>query len=143
MVAVPVEDYALPGEIGWLVLGGVPFEEITEEESLAAEAGGASVVWKEVAELVTEDTGTGRFEEDHGQPGVDFGAQTVENAQEIAAGFGQETEVIEGASAAEVMAGNLHVEACAFEDLPGSVQGLRMVIVVPGVGPEENVPGSG
>jgi hypothetical protein len=143
VVAVPVEDYALPGEVRGLAMGCMLLEEIAEEEGLAAEAGGASVVREEVAKFVTEDTGTGGFEEDEGPAGVDLGSQGFENALEVASGFGQEAEVVEGASAAEVMAGDLDPEACGFEDLPGGNQGLRMVVVVPGVGPKEDVPGSG
>jgi len=142
LVAVAVQDDRAASERGRLVVRGVAEEEIAEQEGLLAQAQCPGVVREEIAEFIAEDAGAGGFEKDDGQAGVDFGGEAVcdafEDAFEVGAGFGEKSEIVKRAAAADVALRDLNVEAGAGEDIVRGGEGLRVEIVVPGVWPEED-----
>jgi hypothetical protein len=105
---------------------------------LAGEFLGALVVGKEVEEFVAEDGDATRLETDNRDAGFDLGFELVENFEEQSLGAVEHAEVVEGASAAEVGAGDTDGVSGGFEDVDGGAGGGREEIVVEGVGPEEN-----
>lgn len=117
VVTVAVEKDALSGEAGRAVIRRVPREEIAEQEALIAEATRARVIGEEVTKLVVEDAGAGGFEKNDGKARVDLRGQGFEDALEITARGGEEAEVIEWASAAEMLPWKPDVEPRGFEDL--------------------------
>src|ERR1700758_868485 len=104
---------------------------------LGAQSIGASILREEIAQLVVEDTGAGGLKEDDGKSRVDVRGHGFKDAHEVAAGSGQESEVVERASAAEMGSWKGHVEARSFEYVLCGGECVRMVVVVPGVGPQE------
>lgn len=142
VVAMAVEDDALPGEVRGSIIGRVPGEEIAQEIALAAEPGSSRVLREEVTEFVAKNAGARGFEEDDGEAGVDFGSQSFKNALEVAACSGQEAEVIKRAAAAEMSGRELDAESGGLQHGLSCGQRLRVVVVVPGVGPEEDAPGA-
>ena len=138
VMAVAVEDDSLARKVGRLEVGRVAGEEFAQEEGLVAQALGAGVAGEEVDKLVAEDGGATRFKEDEGESGVDLRGEVAEDFFEIASCCGEESEVVERATAANVFARDFEVEACALQDLGRGVEGLRVVVVVPRVGPQED-----
>lgn len=139
VVAVAVEDDARIGVLGRLVVGRVAGEELAEQEGLVGEAAGAVVAGEEVEELVAEDAGATGFEEEEGKAAVDLGREFREDAAEVVAGGIEEAEVVKRAAAADVLAGDLDGVSGGVEDLAGGGEGLGMVVVIPGIGPEESL----
>ena len=90
----------------------------------------AVVVREEIHQFVAEDAGAAGLKEDKEQAGVDLRSKPDQNLAEIGASLLQESEVVERTAAADVMARDFDDETCG-------VQGLRMVVVVPRVGPEQ------
>jgi len=140
VMAVAVEDDFRAGELRGLVVGRVADEEFAEEEGLVAQALGAWVRWEEVHQLVAEDTGAAGLEEDEGQAGVDLRGELVEDALEIGASLLQESKIVEWAATADVPARDFGGKSGLRENLGGGVEGLRVVVVVPGVGPQQDWP---
>ena len=94
---------------------------------------------EEVCEFVAEDGHARGFQSDYGDAGFDFGLELVEDFEQKAFGAVQHTEVVEGASAAEVGFGDQDAESGGFEDLDGGTGGLGEEVIVEGVGPEEDL----
>jgi hypothetical protein len=113
-------------------------EKFAEQERLLAESSGALVVREEVDEFVAEDGDAARFEADDGNSGFDFGLQFVEDVEEQSFGTVEHAEVVERASAAEMGARDYDAEAGGFEDFDCGFGGVRLEIVVEGVGPEKH-----
>src|ERR1700757_185720 len=99
---------------------------------LGAQSIGASILREEIAQLVVEDTGAGGLKEDDGKSRVDVRGHGFKDAHEVAAGSGQESEVVERASAAEMGSWKGHVEPSGFQDSLGGNKRVGMVVVVPG-----------
>lgn len=110
VVTVAVEDDALSREAGWPVVRRPLGKEIAEEECLLTQSGGASVLGEEVVEFIAEDAGAGRLKKDDGQSGVDFRGKDCKDLLKIMARRGQEAKVVEGASAAEMLAWDADAE---------------------------------
>ena len=134
-----MEDDAGVGVLGGLVVWRVAGEELAEQEGLVGEAAGAVVAGKKVEEFVAEDAGATGFEEDDGQAGVNLRGELGENAAEVGAGGVEEAEVVEGAAAADVLTGDLDGVSDGVEDGCGGGEGWRVVVVVPGIGPEDGL----
>src|SRR6266567_8717198 len=100
---------------------------------------GARVVGEELGELVAEDAGATWLEENEGQAGIDLRSHAVEDVGEIGAGGIEKTEVVEWATAADVTFGDMDAEAGLGEEGFGCAERLRMVVVVPGIGPENDL----
>ena len=62
----------------------------------------------------------------------------MEDFFEVGAGLLEEAKVVERAAAADVVAGDFGGESSGLEDLSGGGEGLRVVVVVPGIGPEQH-----
>ena len=103
-----------------------------------AEALGARVVGEKFQQLVLEDAGAAWFEEDERIAGIDLAGHAIENLNKVPTGRAEQAEVIERASAADVTFWNMDPEAGLGKNLFGGNHGLRMVVVVPGVGPEQH-----
>jgi hypothetical protein len=99
-------------------------------------------VGKEVDEFVAENGNATRFEADDGDASFDFGGKFVEDLKQERLGAVEHAEVVERAAAAEVGSRDDDAEAGRFEDFDGGLGGLRLEIVVEGVGPEEDRRGS-
>ena len=96
------------------------------------------VVGEEVEEFVAEDRNAAGLESDDGDSGFDFGGEFVEDIQEQGLGAVEHAEVVEGASAAEVGAGEEDAISRGFEDFDGGAGGGGVEVVVESVGPEED-----
>ena len=119
-------------------IGSTSSEPAGKEPDLFTEPLGSRMAGEELEQFVFENAGAAWLEKDEGQTGVDLGSQAVEDLREIRACGGEETEVVERSSTAEVAWRNLDVEAGLSENGFGGNKSLRVVIVVPGVGPKEN-----
>ena len=73
-----------------------------------------------------------------GRPASICGAMRSRTLREIGAGGAEQAEVVERTAAADVPFGNFNLEAGLREDSFGGCECLRMVVVVPGVGPEQD-----
>lgn len=138
LVAVAVQDDGAAGERGRLIIWRVAKEKIAEEEGLLAQVLGSGMVREKIAEFVAKNAGAGGFEEDDGKASVDPGGETIHDAFEIGAGFGEKSEIVQGAAAADMSSRDLNLEAGVREDFVAGREGLGMEIVVPGVRPEED-----
>ena len=121
-------------------LGG---EEIGEKPDLPAQALRAGVVGKEFQQFVFEDAGAAWLEEDERQASLDLRSHAAENFGEIGAGGREKAEVVERAAAADVALRGFNLKAGLGEDGFCRGERLRVVVVVPGVGPEENFSSGG
>jgi|SRR5271157_2265085 len=137
-MAVTMQNDGAADEAGGLVVRGAVEEEITEQEALLAQALGPGTRGEEIAKFVAEDAGAGGFEEDNGAAGVDFGREAVHDVFEVGAGFGEESKVIEWAAAADVFPGEPNAESSATEDAASSGKSLGVVVVVPGIRPQDD-----
>jgi hypothetical protein len=137
VVAVAVDD-DVAGELWRRVVRGVFDEELAEQEGLVSELCGAGIVGQEVAEFIAKDAGAAGFEDDDGGSGGELRGESVEDFEEILLGGREEAEVVERAAAAEVLRGELNVEAGLFEDAVGGLHCCGVEVVVEGVGPEED-----
>ena len=75
----------------------------------------------------------------NGRPASICGAMRSRTLREISAGGAKEAEVVERAAAADVSLRGFDVESGLGEDRFGSGEGLRVVVVVPGVRPEHHL----
>lgn len=133
------EDFS--GERGRGVVGDASLEEFGEEESLRAEAGGAGIFREKIAELIAEDRGATGFEDDDGKAGVDLGGERFEDALKIFFGVVKQAEIVEGAAAAELPAGNGGSEACGGEDIVSGAESFGVEGIVECVDPQEEFGG--
>src|ERR1700691_1603796 len=134
-MAVALEDDFAALKLLRLKIRNVAGEEFAEQQGLFAQALGAAVIGKEVDELITEHAGAAGFEEDEGQAGVDLGGEALEDLQQVGAGLPQESKVVERSAAANVLARHFDGEARALQDAGRRFEGLRVVVVIPGVRP--------
>jgi len=114
-------------------------KEFTEEEGLPAEGLGACIVWEEVREFVAENGDATGLEAHYRDAGLDLGLELIEDVEKEALSTLEHAEVVEGASAAKVGAGDEDAESSGFEDFDGGAGGLGKKVVVEGVGPEKNL----
>jgi len=138
LVAVAVQNGGAAGKIGRLVVRGVAEEEITEQEALLAQALGTGTRGEEIAKFVAEDAGAGGLEKNEGPPGVDFRSEPLHDALEVGAGFSQESKIIEWTAAADVFSGEPNAKFSASKDAVSGGKGLRVVVVVPGIWPQDD-----
>lgn len=138
VVAVTVHQNARAGEPRREEIGVVRGEKVGEEPGLAAEALRERIVGKELEQFIFKNAGAARLEEDERQIGFDLRRHAAKNAGEIRARGIEETEVVERAATADVPMRSFDVEAGASEHGFSSGECLRMVVVVPGVGPQQN-----
>ena len=117
-------------------------EPVREQPDLPAQEPGAAIVGEELRQFIFEDAGAARLEEDEGQASLDLRGHAVEDAREIGAGRAEKTEIVERAPAADVAARNFDLKSGLSEDGLGSCECLRMVVVVPCIGPEQDWPSS-
>ena len=116
---------------------------VGEEKDLLAEALGTGIVGEQFRQLIFEDAGATRLKKDERNPGLNLRRHAVENAREIGPSSIEKTEVVERAAAADVSAGNHNLKSCLTEYCLGGRERLRMVVVVPGIGPENYLRWSG
>ena len=114
------------------------FEELAEQERLAAERLGSGVTGEEVGEFVPEDGDAGGLESDDGDSGFDLGFEMVENLEELRLGAIEHAEVVERASAAELDSGDADAESGGLQDFDGGPCGRGQEVVVEGVRPEQD-----
>ena len=135
VMAVAVDEDVCAGEAGGRKVRRVLREPVGEEPDLLAELLRVGIFGEDFEELIFEDAGAAWLKKDEGQTGADLRGHAGKDLREIAAGGVEEAEVVERAAAADVAARDLDAEASFGEDLLGGGEGLRMVVVVPGVGP--------
>ena len=135
-MAVAVEQ-DVAGELRRLITGDTLFEEFAKEEGLTAQLAGAGMVGEEILEFVAEDRGAAGFEDDDGVSSVDLRPESLEDSLYILLRLVEHSEVVEGASAAEVALRDFDGAAGVGEDFERSLTGLGMIVVVEGVGPED------
>src|ERR1035441_7042432 len=102
-----VDDDAAAGHLWRQPRRGVAREHFTQHDGLFAEPDCALIFGEEVDEFVTEDAGAAWFEHDDGNAGCDLRLKLVEDAEQVATRFIEESEVVERAAAADVSLGNL------------------------------------
>ena len=120
-------------------LGRLGGEPVGKQPDLLAQALGSRIVGKEFEQLVLEDAGAAWLKKDERQPGIDLRSHAVENTREIGAGSGEKAEVVEWTAAADVAAWDFDLKSGLAEDSLGGGERLRMVVVVPGVGPQQDL----
>ncbi len=111
---------------------------VGEEKDLLAETLGAGIVGEQFRQLIFEDAGATGLKKDERNPRLNLRRHAVENAREIGPGGVKKTEVVERAAAADVSAGNLDLKSCRDENSLRGRERLRMIVVVPGVGPQQD-----
>ena len=116
-------------------LGGEP---VSKEPDGIAKACGARVIGEELGELVAEDAGAAWLQKQEWQAGIDLRCHAIEDAGQIGMRIVEEAEVIKGASATDVSFRDVHAKARFGEEGFGSSERLRVVIVVPSVGPQHH-----
>src|SRR6266550_7028402 len=94
---------------------------------------------KEVEQFVAKDGGAAWFEDDYRDAIGDLGGEDVQDPAQQTFCAIEETEVVEGASAAEICSWLLDAEAGGFEDVHGGLGGRRMKVVIESIGPEQDV----
>ena len=105
---------------------------------MLAQALRAGIVGEEFEKFVFEDAGATWFKKDEGQAGLDLRRHAIEHAGEVGAGGAEQAEVIKRTATADVPFGNFNLEAGLGEDGFGGCECLRMVVVVPGIRPEND-----
>ena len=110
-------------------------EPVGEQPDLMAQEFGARIVRKKLGQFIFEDAGAARLEKDEGQASLNLRSHAVEDAREIGAGLAEKTEIVERTPAADVAAGNFDLKSGLGEDGFGGGKRLRVVVVVPSVGP--------
>lgn len=96
------------------------------------------VAGEKVEEFVTEDGYAAWLEADDRYSCFDFGREFVKNTEQQRFRAAQHSVVVEWTSAAKERFGNGNSEAERFQDFNGSFGGIRVEIIVEGVGPEED-----
>ena len=118
-------------------------EELAEQEGLIAKAlragAGLRIGGEEVDQLVAEDGGAAGLEEDEGEAGVDLRREVVEDLFEVGASLFEEAKIVEGPAATDVVARDFGREARGLEDLNRGGEGLRTVVVIPRIRPQEHL----
>jgi hypothetical protein len=137
VMAVAVKHNFAAGQRGWSKIRNVTREEFAEQKGLVTQALGARILREKVDELIAKDARAAGFEEDEEKAGVDLGRAIAQDLFQIGAGLLQKAEIVERAAAADVLARDFGREAGAFEDARRSVEGLRVVVVVPRVRPQD------
>ena len=97
------------------------------------------IVGEKFEELVFEDAGAAWLEKDERQAGVDLRSHAVEDVGEIGAGAAAGRNRRAAGRSRCGRCGLSTLKAGAGEDRFGGGEGLRMVVVVPGVGPQEHL----
>src|SRR5881628_1055834 len=137
-MAVAVEQ-DFPRHARWLVAGRMMLQEFAEQKGLPPQAFGACVGGEEPAKLVAEHGGAARFEHDNRTARVDRRTKRLQHTLQIHLGVVQETEVVQGSPAAEVLIGNGRAETCVPQDSERGLARLRVKVVVERVDPEDDV----
>ena len=114
-------------------------EKVGKKPDLLAHAFGAGIAGEKFEELVLEYAGATGLEKNKGQAGIDLRSHAAENLREIGARRPEQAEVVERTAAADVTARGFYAEAGEGENGFRSLKRLRMVVVVPGVGPQEHL----
>ena len=107
---------------------GVALEEFAEEECLAAEAICARVIGKQVAQFVAKNGGATGLEDDDGDAGINLRAEGGQDALQVLLGFVEHAEIVKGAAAAKMLAGDADVETCALQNVESGLGRPRMEI---------------
>ena len=128
----------MAGEHWRLIAGRVMDEKIAEQNGLLAKRCSPWVMREEVAKFVAKDGSAGRLKEDDRDAGVDLWGELGKDSIEVAAGGIEKAEVVEWPSATDVLCRDAGGESGRDEDGVGSGEGLRVVVVVPSVRPEEH-----
>jgi len=138
VMAVAVEENVRPVKASGGEAGRARGEKVGKKPDLLAQTFSAGIAGEKFEDLVLENAGATGLEKNKGQAGIDLRSHAVEDLREIGAGGRKQAEIVERPAAADVPAGRFHVEAGKTEDGFRGLQGLRVVVVVPGVGPEED-----
>src|SRR5258706_962181 len=93
---------------------------------------------KEVKEFVAKHRDATRFEDDDGDPGIDFGGEFVEDLKQERSRAVEHAVIVERASATEIGFWHDDAEAGGFEDFDGGFRGAGVEIVIESVWPEKD-----
>src|SRR5580693_6509163 len=94
---------------------------------------------KKLDQLVLEDAGAAWLEEDERHAGFDLGRHAVENVLKVPPRAIKQAEVIKRTATADVPARDFDAKSGARKNGLRGEQGLRMVIVVPGIRPQKDL----
>ena len=139
VVAVAVDEDVRASETGGREVRRVRGEPVGEEPDLLAELLRVGIFGEDFEELVFEDAGAAGLKKDEGQAGANLRRHAGKDLREITARGVEQAEVVKRTAAADVAAWDFDAEAGFSEDLFRGGEGLRMVVVVPGVGPQHHL----
>ena len=122
-------------------VGGFGREKIGEEPGVFAQLLRTRIVGEKFGQLVLEDAGAAWLEKDEGHAGGNVRGHGIEYACKIRARVGEQAEVVERAAAADVPLRLWTSKACFGEHSFSGGKGLRMVVVVPRVRPQQDLMG--
>ena len=105
---------------------------------MLAQALGPGTRGEEIAKFVAEDAGAGGFEKNEGPASIDFWSEPFHDAFEVGAGFSQESKIIERTAAADMLPRDPNAIVSAGEDAVGGGESLGVVVVVPGIRPQDD-----
>ncbi len=135
VMAVAVNENLSARETAGGKFGRMIGEPVGEEKDLLAKTLGTRIVGEQFRQLIFKDAGATRFKKDERSTRLNLQRHAIENAREIGPSGVEKTEVVEWAAAADVSARNLDLKSCLTQYCLGGRERLRMVVVVPGVGP--------
>jgi hypothetical protein len=114
-------------------------EPVGKEPYLFIHSLRARVVREELEKLILEYAGATRLEKDERHSRFDLRRHAVENFGEIRTSLIEQAEIIKWTAAADVALRRFDLEAGFHQHRFGGGEGLRMVIVVPGIRPEHDL----
>lgn len=138
-MAVAVDKDVLTGQTRLRKFGRPRREKIGQKPHLIAEPFGSLVVGQQFQQFVLKHAGTAGLKEDERQPGINLRRHSMKNTLEVGTRSRQKSEVIEWPAAANVRGRRFDLESCRAEHGLSGDERLRMVVVIPGIGPKENL----
>ena len=128
-MAVPVHQH-FPLQLWWSISRGMILEKFAEKKCLAAEARGARILRKEIAQFIAKDTGTAGFQNDDRNSGVDLRLQGAQDSLEVPLGLVEHTEIVQRPAAAQVNLRDTDFEPGIPQYIERSLAGFGAKIIV-------------
>src|ERR1700759_856851 len=119
MVTMPVQNHAAPAVLHRAIFRRSLHEKFAEQESLLSQPRSALIARKQSLQLIAKHTCATWLQNHEGYPGINLRTHAVENILQILACLVEETEIIKGAAAADMLGRNLHAKSRCPQDLIG------------------------
>lgn len=120
-------------------LGSFGGEPVGEEPDELAHALGARILGEQLEEFILKNTGAAGLEKDEWHVCFDQRSHAIEHAGQIALRGAEQAEVVEWTATTDVALWCLDLEAGFGEDRICGGEGLRMIVVVPRIGPKHHL----